>query len=251
MKSGVYKITNSVNGKFYIGSSNNIEHRWDCHKRNLNNKRHDNQKFQHAWNKYGGDKFQIDIIEEVEPIEQLLLEKEQYHLDLWKPYNRKIGYNICCTAKGGDNITNNPNRLEFLETMREISMGEKNPMYGKKHKESSIKLQKDKAIGRYTLDWFISRYGTNDGTQKFHDRNEMLRNRKINYSYDNGWKGKKRGPMSEEIKKRISERKAKLKLIKPELHKDILSNKYTLNQLAEKYETSLPTIKNERRKLMK
>jgi hypothetical protein len=185
------------------------------------------------------------------PTEKLLLEREQHHIDLWKPYHRTIGYNICPKAEGGDNITHNPNRDNFIETMRKVSTGENNPMFGKKHTEESIKKQKDKAIGRYTLDWFISRYGTDIGVQKFHDRNEMLKNRKINYSYDNGWSGKKRGPMNEEIKKRISERKAKLKLIRPELHKDILSNEYTLNQLSDKYGTSISTIKNEKRKLVK
>ena len=57
--------------------------------------------------------------------------------------------------------------------------------------------------------------------------------------------------MSEEIKKRISERKAKLKIIRPDLHKDIISNEYTMMQLANKYGTSISTIKNEKRKLMK
>jgi group I intron endonuclease len=241
-----------VNGKFYIGSSNNIEHRWECHKRNLRNKKHDNLKFQHAWNFYGEDKFQFDIIEEViNPTEMLLLEREQHHIDLWKPYHRTIGYNICPTVSGGDNITHNPNRDDFIKIMRKVSMGENNPMFGKKHTEESIKKQKHKAIGRYSLDWFIVRYGTNEGTQKFHDRNEMLKNRKINYSYDNGLSGKKRGPMSEEIKKRISERKAKLKIIRPDLHKDIISNEYTMMQLANKYGTSISTIKNEKRKLIK
>ena len=63
--------------------------------------------------------------------------------------------------------------------------------------------------------------------------------------------GKKRGPMSEEIKKRISERKAHLKLVKLDLHKDILSNNFTIPQLQMKYGTSKTTILRERRKLMK
>ena len=35
MAIGIYKITNTVNGKFYIGSSKNIEIRWRVHRRNL------------------------------------------------------------------------------------------------------------------------------------------------------------------------------------------------------------------------
>ena len=249
MKSGIYKITNTINGKFYIGSSKNIENRWDVHKQHLRGKYHINPKLQHAWDFYGEDCFNFDVIEETPADEKLLFEREQHHLDLWKPYERKIGYNICPTAEGGDTITHNPNRGEFIKKMLVINSGKNNSMYGKKHKESSIKLQKEKAKGRYTLEWFIERYGNEDGNKKFQDRNTMLKNRKINYSYDNGLKGKKRGPMSEEVKKRISERKARLKLVKEDLQKDIISNQYTTKQLAEKYDTSLNTIKSEKRKL--
>ena len=33
--SGVYKITNKINGKFYIGSSINIKRRWESHKEGI------------------------------------------------------------------------------------------------------------------------------------------------------------------------------------------------------------------------
>ena len=35
--SAVYKITNKINGKFYIGSSTNIKQRWNSHKERYNN----------------------------------------------------------------------------------------------------------------------------------------------------------------------------------------------------------------------
>ena len=44
MKSGVYKITNVKNGKFYIGSSKDIEFRWSEHKKHLNGNYHINKK---------------------------------------------------------------------------------------------------------------------------------------------------------------------------------------------------------------
>lgn len=250
MKSGIYKITNTKNGKFYIGSSNDIEYRWMCHKRNLRNKQHINPKLQHAWDFYGEDKFIFEVVEEVKPIQILLFEKENHYLFLLKPYERKIGYNICPKAEGGDTITHNPNRDKFIEKMLIINRGEGNGMFGKTHNEETVKLMKDKSIGRYTLDWFIEKYGQEEGNKKFHERNIMLKNRKINYSYDNKMTGKKRGPMSEEVKKRISERKAHLKIIRNDLHKDILSNLFTIPQLELKYGTSKPTILREKRKLV-
>src|ERR1035437_583322 len=248
MISGIYKIKSLTDGKFYIGSSKNITHRWNCHKRRLNNNEHDNPILQNAWNKYGENNFVCEIVELVNNIPELLFEREEYYLKILDPH--KNGYNIEIEAKGGDAITNNPNREAFIEKMKVINGGENNGMFGKKHQESSIKLQKEKAIGRYTLEWFIERYGENSGKIQFEERRQMLKNRKINYSYDNGLKGKKRGPMSEEVKKRISERRARLKLVKEDIQRDILSNQYTIKQLAEKYDTSFPTIKSEKRKLI-
>ena len=50
---GVYKIENSVNGKYYIGSSNNIYRRWKEHIKLLNKNNHHSPHLQFAWNKYG------------------------------------------------------------------------------------------------------------------------------------------------------------------------------------------------------
>jgi len=177
MKSGIYKITNTVNGKFYVGSSKNIEERWESHKRYLRGKYHVNPKLQHAWDFYGEEKFQFDIIEEVNNDEKLLLEREQYHLDLWKPYHRTIGYNICPKSQGGDNFTYNPRREEIRQELSEMFSGENNPMFGKTHTDDAIKQQKEKAKGRYTLEWFIERYGKKKGEQKFQKRRLMLANR--------------------------------------------------------------------------
>jgi group I intron endonuclease len=250
MKSGIYKITNIVNGKFYIGSSKDIEWRWYCHKHYLKTNCHGNPKLQHSWNFHGEDKFQFAIIEEVEPTEKLLLEREQYYLDTWQPFQRTIGYNICPKAEGGDNITHNPNKDKFIEKMRNISTGENNPMFGEHHTEEAKKLQREKAKGRFTLKWFIERHGDIEGPVKFENRRQMLKNRKMNHCYDNGMKGTTRGPMPEEIRKRISERKKHLKTLKPELHKDIMSDQYTMKQLTEKFGVSLSTIKYEQKKLL-
>jgi len=250
MKSGIYKITNTENGKFYIGSSKNIEERWNDHKQYLRGKYHINPKLQHAWNFYGEDKFIFEVIEEVEPIQLLLFERENHYISSMKPYERDIGYNICIKAEGGDNFTHNPRKEEIRKVLSELSSGENNFMYGKKHTEEAIQKQKEMSVGRYTLDWFIEKYGQEDGNVKFKERNQMLKNRKINYSYDNKMTGKKRGPMSDEIKKRISERKAHLKIIRDDLHKDILSNLFTIPQLESKYGTSKPTILREKRKLV-
>ena len=250
MDIGIYTITNTINNKKYVGSTCKLHKRWGQHKTDLRFNRHFNSKLQNAWNKYGEDKFVFEILEEVEPKQELLFEKENYHITSLKPYERDIGFNICPKAEGGDNFTYNPRKEEIRKVLSELSSGENNFMFGKKHTENSIKLQKEKSVGRYTLNWFIKRCGNEEGNRKFQERNEMLKNRKINYSYDNKCTGVKRGPMSNEIKKRISERKHHLNVIRPDLHKDILSSLYTIPQLKLKYGTSKATILRERRKLI-
>lgn len=80
--SGIYKITNKTNGKYYIGSSKDIigsQGRFNCHLRYLVGNYHDNDHFQKAWNKYGKENFLFEIIEIVD--EENLLTREQYYFD--------------------------------------------------------------------------------------------------------------------------------------------------------------------------
>jgi len=145
---------------------------------------HTNPKLQHAWNFYGEANFTFELIEKIKPESKLLLEREQHYLDLLKPYEREIGYNICPTSSGGDNFTHHPNRKAFVKKMEKINSGEGNGMFGKKHKKSSIKKQKEKAAGRYTVEWFVKRHGPDVGKIKFEERRKMLMKRKINYITD-------------------------------------------------------------------
>ena len=83
---GIYKITNTVTGDFYIGSSKNIKERWRNHKKPSTWKRSPNNPMYNDMQKYGVDKFAFEILAEVE--ESLLKEKEQEFIELLKPtYN--------------------------------------------------------------------------------------------------------------------------------------------------------------------
>ena len=89
---GIYKITNKITNKFYIGSSNNIKRRWDEHIRELNRNVHHNSYLQNAWNKYGEENFVFEIIELCNNDTQI--EREQYWLDKTMCYDKNIGYNL-------------------------------------------------------------------------------------------------------------------------------------------------------------
>lgn len=88
---GVYKITNLVNGKIYVGSSKDIKNRWYQHKKQLNEGTHGNPHLQNVWDKYKEKNFKFEIIEECSP--ELQFEREQYYLNILNPFDDN-GYNI-------------------------------------------------------------------------------------------------------------------------------------------------------------
>lgn len=79
-KSGIYKIT--VGEEFYVGSSNNMQHRLRSHVRNIRDKKHTIPILK-ACEKYGTDSIKLEILEECEINE--LTSREQYYIDTLKP----------------------------------------------------------------------------------------------------------------------------------------------------------------------
>lgn len=93
-KRGVYCITNLENNKIYIGSTlNSFKERWSSHIQKLRSGSHTNTHLQSAFLKYGEKAFKFSILE-VLTDESSILNREQYYLDLYKSYDRNIGYNI-------------------------------------------------------------------------------------------------------------------------------------------------------------
>ena len=83
----VYKITNTVTNDFYIGSSKDVKRRWREHKKPSVWKRYSNSLMYLDMQKYGIDKFELQILEEVEL--EHLKETEQKFIETLKPtYNQ-------------------------------------------------------------------------------------------------------------------------------------------------------------------
>lgn len=107
--SGIYAIVNCVNGKLYIGSSNNIRSRWIKHHLNLVNNRHTNKHLQSSWNKKN-NYFKFIILEIVNE-HVFLLDREQYWVDLLETYNNKNGYNIVRDVKRNTKTINHKEKV--------------------------------------------------------------------------------------------------------------------------------------------
>ena len=92
----IYSITNSLNGKIYIGKTlKTVEERWSEHCRDAKRIRNEKRPLYEAINKYGKEAFVVDILEEVD--EDSINEKEKYWIEILGTF--KNGYNA---TLGGD-----------------------------------------------------------------------------------------------------------------------------------------------------
>ena len=97
---GIYKITNKLNNKCYIGKSSNITERWAYHKREYSYfTKNWNKTLYKAFRKYGIDNFTFEVIEEMNESEYQIFgnNREQYWIAFYNSF--KEGYN---ETQGGD-----------------------------------------------------------------------------------------------------------------------------------------------------
>lgn len=111
---GIYRILNTINGKYYIGSTRDFKKRKGEHFHLLKKGKHKNSYLQGAVKKHGLDAF---VFEELETLENLsrehLLFREQYYLD---SLNKNLMYNLSFIANsGGSDLLCVPTYLIDLE----------------------------------------------------------------------------------------------------------------------------------------
>ena len=92
---GIYSITNTITGKKYIGSTNNLYKRICGHKNSLMSGNGANQVLQQDYNELGKDSFIFNVVEFTEGSNDELTEREQFytnqaHVSVGGCYNRKI-----------------------------------------------------------------------------------------------------------------------------------------------------------------
>lgn len=220
MNSGVYKITNVVNNKVYIGSSVSLKKRKALHFSDLKRDKHCNIYLQNSYNKYGIDCFLFEIIEICQPLE--CLEREQFYINKYIKDGTSI-YNICQVAgsplgikrsqetKLKVGIANKKNK-PTPEMKMHLSLLNK----GKKHSDETKKKISVAGRGRKMSD--IARLkisNGNKGKPKSPAHIEALRQAQLNSKYiriitpEHRLKliiaAQNRPPVTEETRKKLSE----------------------------------------------
>lgn len=130
---GIYKITNTVNGKCYIGKSQNIAKRIKHHIETLKNGNNRNKHMQNAYSYYGKGSFTIEILEQLEKNDDIN-EREKYWISHFRSNEEEYGYNRTSGGDGGNSYVDcmtPEERDAHYKKHVEIRSGENNVIYGK------------------------------------------------------------------------------------------------------------------------
>lgn len=118
-KCGIYKITNLINNKVYIGQSRHIFHRWSEHKlaaKDILN----NCPLYLAIRKYGITNFKFEIIEECEPDQ--LNDREAYYMYTYNSFC-PLGYNVRIPTENGIYVQVPDYIFAIIEDLKKDDLG--------------------------------------------------------------------------------------------------------------------------------
>ena len=136
-QSGIYQITNIVNGHRYIGSAVDLHQRWQAHQSRLRRHCHVNKHLQGAWDQYGRDAFEWSILCLCDRENLYLF--EQWFLDLLQPE-----YNISPRADHPIGM----GHPHTDESRRKLSAAHKGKVLSEEHKQKLSEAHKGKRPNR-------------------------------------------------------------------------------------------------------
>lgn len=110
----IYRYTNTINGKVYIGSTINIKIRHREHRRASENTRTMSIYFYQAARKYGWDNFKLEVIEEnVCPL--IRNDRENFWIKHHNSLDRNFGYNSCLADHTELSVTSREKKSKSLK----------------------------------------------------------------------------------------------------------------------------------------
>lgn len=173
----IYRITNKIDGKFYIGKSKyGVQNRWLRHQDHFAKyvqQDKNSSRLYNAIKKHGIENFEIEEIDRCSF--DVLSDRERYWIAKLDARNPSIGYNICKGGEGGpggpqfaghkhsdetkalmslnrsgekNSNYGNHRVMPEEEKQKHANPGAKNGMYGKKHSEESKQANREKHLGK-------------------------------------------------------------------------------------------------------
>lgn len=141
VKSGIYCIYNSGNGKRYIGRAMDLNSRRNGHFSLLRRSIHYNKHLQASFVKYGENLFEWIILEEVS--EDILDIRERAWIEYYQSDNREFGYN---KESGGSLLHRHSD--DVRHKMSEAMKGNQNSL-GHRHSEDSLRKMSEAKRGHF------------------------------------------------------------------------------------------------------
>lgn len=211
MAAGIYIITNTVNDKAYIGSTNNLGGRWIVHRNNLRHNKHCNPHLQASWNRYGESTFEFGTLEYLDELEELA-KAEQFWIDVYKEEGREL-YNIAlttgCPMLGREHSKETRRKMSesakrrppmSIETRCKLSEINKGKTPSEATRRAVSEANRRRVFSEETRQK-MSEDRKGEGNVMYGKHHSEETKCKISKSK----RGCKRGPMSEETKRKISE----------------------------------------------
>lgn len=160
----VYCHTNLINGKKYIGMTNNVKRRW----RSTGAEYKTSKCFYNAILKYGWDNFKHEII--VDKLTEIQAQKlEKYYIKLYTTCDNTKGYNISEGGNGGRVYREHPRNM----------LGKSQTDYQKEHQREFMLDKNNNPMSNGSCEWGITHEHPRGMKGKNHtpEHNKMISNK--------------------------------------------------------------------------
>ena len=183
----IYKITNIINNKVYIGlTTTSLKKRWRAHKNSINE--NNSKHLYRSMRKYGIENFKIEQIDETEDF-KILGEKERYYIKLYDSRNPEKGYNLTAGGERNQWDANPSAKLTYEEVvhireiydMKEMRLSECWKLYSDKISYDAFQKVWEGATWKGVLDEVY----TEENKQYYSHRKELPGEKNGNALYTN------------------------------------------------------------------
>lgn len=181
----IYKVTNMVNGKVYIGYTKNIRRRKKSHKSNAIN--NTETKFYNAVRKYGWDNFQWEIIYQSLDSEYTVSVMESHFINEYDSFHN--GYNSTLGGDGGRGM------MVSEETRKKLSQIHKGRVFSNQHIDNLKISAKNRKVSTFSE-------SHKEKLREYTKNNNPMNNPEYRKKVSDGLKGKTK---SEDHKKKLSQ----------------------------------------------